>query len=110
MVRRLDSHGMIESNPNQFIEIRGIHNLSNEGEMRRRQLGTRPRAVWRLDLNTTAMWPFSLFFTPEWKVISKEKREERNALIQEAQRGLSTEATTDGDKYTRASGALWSLI
>ena len=37
MVRRLDSHGMIESNPNQFTKIRGIHNLSNEGEMRRRE-------------------------------------------------------------------------
>jgi hypothetical protein len=51
------------------------------------------------------MWPFSLFFTPKWKIISKEKLEARNALIHEAQTSLSAEATTAGDKFTRASGA-----
>lgn len=67
------------------------------------------RAIGRLDLHTTAMWPFSLFFTSKWRVVSQEKREARNALIQEAQRGLPVEATTGGDKYTRVSGASWSL-
>lgn len=59
----------------------------------------------RLDpTNTTAMWPFGLFFTPKWKSISNEKLEARKALIQVAKSSLSAEATTAGDKYTRASG------
>jgi hypothetical protein len=67
------------------------------------------RSFGRLDPSTTAMWPFSLFSTPKWKIISKEKLEARNALIQQIQSGLSAEATTAGEQFTRASGPSWSF-